>query len=80
MFHDFKDRFNYFFIDDQTNFKASKEFISYFICNLYCRIYVPNQIIIRKNDRFAELYLIETGYVMMSLKNKWQHEYFKLPN
>lgn len=36
--------------------------------------------IIRKDDRFAEFYLIETGYVMLSLRQKWQHDYFKLPN
>jgi hypothetical protein len=71
VFSEFKDKFNYFFIESDSGFKASKEFVSYFICNLYCRIYVPNQIIIRKYDRFAEMYLIETGYVMMSLKNKW---------
>jgi len=41
---------------------------------------VPNQIIVRKNDRFAEMYLIESGYVMLSLKTKWQHEFFKLPS
>jgi hypothetical protein len=71
VFHEFKHRFNYFFLDNDASFKASKEFVSYFICNLYCRIYVPNQIIMRKGDRFAEMYLIEGGHVMMSLKTKW---------
>lgn len=41
---------------------------------------MPNQIIVRKNDRFAEMYLIESGYVILSLKTKWQHEFFKLPS
>jgi hypothetical protein len=50
---------------------TSKEFISYFICNLYCRIYVPNQIIVRKGERFAEVYMIESGTVMISLRTKW---------
>lgn len=54
----------------------SKEFVSYFICNLYCRIYVPNQIIVRKGERFAEMYMIQSGTVMLSLKTKWQNEYF----
>jgi hypothetical protein len=70
VFEEFKDRFNYCFVDADNGFKASKEFISYFICNLYCRIYIPNQIIVKRLDKFPEMYLIETGHVVVSLRKK----------
>lgn len=79
VFEEFKDRFNYCFIDPDVGFKGSKEFISYFITNLYCRIFLPNQLIVRRLDKFPEMYLIETGNVVVSLKNKGQHEFMRMP-
>jgi len=43
VFEQFKDRFSYCFADPDAHFHASKEFVSYFVCNLYCRIYVPTR-------------------------------------
>ena len=78
VFEEFRDRFAYCF-GDADGFRASKEFVSYFVCSLYCRIYVPNQVIVRRGDKFPELYLIETGHVVLSLRRKQEHEFFRLP-
>jgi signal-transduction protein with cAMP-binding, CBS, and nucleotidyltransferase domain len=60
-------------------FIAPKEFVSYFLCNLYSRVYDPYQVIVRKGDKFSELYLVEKGEVVVSLKQKWRNEYFIMP-
>lgn len=42
VFSEFIDRFGYLFYSEIDEFRGSKEFTSYFITNLYCRIYVAN--------------------------------------
>ena len=42
VFSEFIERFEYLFISPLDDFRGAKEFQSYFITNLYCRIYVPN--------------------------------------
>ena len=64
---------------EDENFKAGKEFISFFMTNLYCRIYVPNQLIVKKGETFPEMYLINRGSVVLSIKKKEVNEYFVLP-
>jgi hypothetical protein len=71
VFSEFIERFEYLFISPNDDFRGAKEFQSYFITNLYCRLYVPNQIIVRRDERFAEMYLIDTGSVSVSLKDKF---------
>ena len=53
--------------------------MSHFICSLYSRTYVGNQFVVRKGDKFNEMYMIEKGTVLLSLSTKWHHEYFQLP-
>jgi hypothetical protein len=55
---------------------VGNEFISFFITSLYCRIYIPNQMIVRRGENFSELYMIFEGKVVVSLRNKYEHEFF----
>jgi hypothetical protein len=57
---------------------VGNEFISFFITSLYCRIYIPNQMIVRRGENFSELYMIFEGKVVVSLRNKYEHEFFML--
>lgn len=80
VFEEFIDHFYpALFKDLDVDYKVSKEFISYYICNLYCRVYVPGQVIAKKGDKFSEMYMIEHGGIVLSLRAKWQDEYFQLP-
>ena len=49
------------------NASCGKEFISYFVSQLYCRFFLSNQTIIRKGEEFDELYMIFVGKVTLSL-------------
>lgn len=40
------------------NAVCGKEFISYFVSQLYCRFFVAAQTIIAKGDMFEELFMI----------------------
>jgi len=57
---------------------CGKEFISFFTSQLYCRVFIANQTIIKKGEHFSELYLIFQGSVTLSLHKKDEHEYFRL--
>ena len=61
------------------DFRAGREFTSFFITNLYARIYDPNQLIVKKGETFAEMCLIMEGSVILSIKKKAVNEYFTLP-
>ena len=58
--------------------QCGKEFISYFTSQLYCRVFIANQTIVKKGEHFEELYLIFQGSVTLSLAKKDMNEYFKL--
>lgn len=60
------------FDDDDFGFEAGKEFICDFMSNLYSRIYLPtddeNDAVIQYGETFPELYMIQEGIVILSLK------------
>lgn len=62
--------FRYLFLDNEKDFRASKELICEFVSHLYCRIFIPNQIIINKGETFSEMYLIYKEKVYVSLRKK----------
>lgn len=55
---------------EDDGFEAGQEFISDFLSNLYCRIYLPRSEIIKKGESFSELYLIYKGVVVVTLNSK----------
>ena len=78
LFGTFKANFFYMFEDDE--FEAGQEFISDFLSNLYCRIYIPGSYIIRPGETFPELSLIYKGIVILSLKGvSKDNDFFVLP-
>jgi len=77
LFSSFKRTFKYLFQGE--GFRAGEEFVSGFLSNLYCRIYIPNQWIIRHKENFNELYLVYKGTVTISLKRARENEFFVLP-
>ena len=60
------------FDDDDFGFGAGKEFICDFMSNLYSRIYLPTEdeydAVIQYGETFPELYMIQEGIVLVSLK------------
>lgn len=78
LFGKFKANFYYMFEDE--HFYAGNEFISDFLSNLYCRIFIPKNEIIRYGEIFPELYLIYKGVVVLCMKgNTKDREFFILP-
>ena len=57
---------------------CGKEFMAYFVTKLYCRLFMGNQIIIKKGDYFEEIYMIFQGKITLSLEKKDVNEYFQL--
>lgn len=45
---------------------------------LYCRVFIANQTIIKKGEYFAEMYMIFNGSVTLCLDKKDEAEYFRL--
>jgi hypothetical protein len=76
IFSDFYNDFKYLFMQDY--FVADKEFVSRFLSQLYCRIYIPNQKMIKKGEKFAEIYMVHDGTVSLRL-NRESSEFFLLP-
>lgn len=65
---------------EDEEFDAGQEFISDFLSNLYCRIYIPSTEIIKYGETFPELYLIYKGIVVLSLKGvSKESEFLVLP-
>jgi hypothetical protein len=60
------------------NKTTGKEFISLFTSELYCRVFIANQTIMKKGEIFSELYMIFKGSVTLSLDVKDVAEYFRL--
>lgn len=52
----FLDEFKHIFVYE--NMQCGKEYISYFTSQLYCRVFIANQTIIKRGEHFSELYLI----------------------
>lgn len=68
------------FDDDEYGFDGGREFICDFLSNLYSRIYLPGNDIIQYGDDFPELYMIQEGIVILSLKGIGpDNEFFILP-
>lgn len=49
------------------NAACGKEFVSYFVSQLYCRFFLANQTILKKGEEFDELFMIFKGQVTLSL-------------
>lgn len=62
---------------EYENAVCGKEFISYYVSQLYCRFFLANQTIIRKGEEFEEMFMISNGKVTLSLQVKDRHEYFQ---
>lgn len=77
IFYDFYDDFKYLFKQDY--FKADKEFVSRFLSQLYCRIYIPNQKMIKKGEKFSELHMVYSGTVSLRISKAF-NEFFVLPS
>ena len=68
------------FDDDEYGFEAGREFCCDFLSNLYSRIYLPGNDIIQYGEDFPELYMIQEGIVILSLKGIGpDNEFFILP-
>ena len=68
LFGPFKANFHYMFEDEEFGFEAGKEFISDFLSQLYCRIFIPRGDIIKVGETFPELYMIKQGSVNVHYK------------
>jgi len=80
LFNGFYKNFEYMFDDDEYGFDGGREFICDFLSNLYSRIYLPGNDIIQYGDDFPELYMIQEGIVILSLKGIGpDNEFFILP-
>lgn len=72
----FLDDFKHLFLYE--NMQCGKEFISYFTSQLYCRVFIANQTIIKRGEHFNELFMIFQGSVTISLRQKDMNEYFRI--
>jgi hypothetical protein len=84
LFNTFNKNFHYMFDDDDFGFGAGKEFICDFMSNLYSRIYLPTEdeydAVIQYGETFPELYMIQEGIVLVSLKGIGkENNFFVLP-
>ena len=65
---------------EDDDFEAGQEFVSDFLSNLYCRIYIPKSEIIKYGESVPELYLIYKGIAILSLNGvSKENEFFVLP-
>lgn len=79
-----KEEFPHLFVHDieqagcQKTLSTGEEFISFFVSQLYCRVFIANQTIVKTGEQFAEMYMIFKGRVTLSLRVKDENEYFTL--
>ena len=59
VFSNFLGEFRHIF--KHENQVTGKEFVSYFVSAIYCRIYIANQTIINRGENFSELFMIQNG-------------------
>lgn len=81
MFKNFIDNdfpFLFTFEIDGHKLQTGNEFVSKFVSQLYCRVFVSNQSIVKRGDYFGELYMIFKGKVILSCTVKDDNEYFTL--
>lgn len=76
LFDRFRRDFNHLFTFQSTD--VGNEFISFFITSCYSRLYVPGQTIVHRGENFSELNMICKGKVIVSLRKKYEHEFFIL--
>jgi hypothetical protein len=75
LFGEFANKFNILFINPKEGQYQEKAFTSDFIINLYCRVYIPGQDIIKFQERFDEMFLIrEGGISVIHVKSFGRHE------
>lgn len=81
MFQNFVTKFFYLFND--AEFEAGCEFTSYFISNIYSRLYLPENMIIDQGESFSEFIMIQEGVVSLQLRlgpdPRSEQEFFILP-
>ena len=61
LFGGFIQKFNGLFINPKEGMHQEKGFTSDFTVNLYCRVYIPGQDIVKLHEQFDEMYLIREG-------------------
>ena len=61
LFGEFVQRFNILFINPKEGMYQEKGFTADFAVNLYCRVYIPGQDIVKYQEDFEEMYLIREG-------------------
>jgi len=61
LFGEFANTFNVLFVNPVEGNYEERGFTSDFIINLYCRVYIPGQDIVKYNEEFDEMYLIKEG-------------------
>ena len=47
--------------------ETGSEFLTFFVSQLYCRVFIANETIIQRLETFAEIYLIFDGKVSLTL-------------
>lgn len=61
LFGDFINKFTVLFVNPREGQYQERGFTSDFIVNLYCRVYIPGQDIVKYHEFFDEMYLIREG-------------------
>jgi hypothetical protein len=61
LFGDFAQRFSILFINPREGNYEERGFTSDFIVNLYWRVYIPGQDIVKFHENFDEMYLVKLG-------------------
>jgi hypothetical protein len=83
LFGDFAQKFNILFVNPSEGNYEEKGFTSDFIVNLYWRVYIPGQDIVKFHEVFDEMYLIKEGgigviYVEEFGKRESQKRYMEI--
>lgn len=73
MIQDFKHLFQY-----EDGLECGNEFLTFFVSQLYCRVFIANQTMVKRLEHVSEFYLIFKGSVTISLSHKDQNEFFTL--
>jgi len=76
LFPKFLNEFHHVFV--HQNYTCGKEFMSHFVSQLYCRVFIANQTMVKRGEHFSELYMIFQGQVTISYSQKDVNEYFSL--
>lgn len=63
LFGEFIQKFRILFVNPKEGLYQEKGFTTDFVMNLYCRIYIPGQDIVKYQEYFDEMYLIKEGSI-----------------